>query len=119
MKKVAILILAMVFALGFMACGEKVETDKTANQPERPSDADLMAFKVYHHMMYMVTTAKQAGGTNKLLHTKTLPTEGNDPVVTPALDHIYTKVVVVRNTIPFLMKYTPKANIQLYARVKT
>lgn len=62
--------------------------------PERPSDADFMAFKVYHHMMYMVTTAKQAGGTNKLFHTKELPTEGTDPVVTPALDHIYTKAVV-------------------------
>ena len=45
-------------------------------------------------MVYMVVTAKQAGGTNKLLHTKELPTEGTDPVVTPALDHIYTKVVV-------------------------
>ena len=62
--------------------------------PERPTDAEFMAFKVYHHMMYMVTTAKQAGGTNKLFHTKELPTEGTDPVVTPALDHIYTKVVV-------------------------
>jgi hypothetical protein len=105
MKKVAILILAMVFALGFMACGEKVETDKTANQPERPSDADLMAFKVYHHMMYMVTTAKQAGGTNKLLHTKTLPTEGTDPVVTPALDHIYTKVVIDLTEGPVTVEY--------------
>jgi hypothetical protein len=84
MKITTILILAMFLAIGFIACGEKSETDKSANQPEKPSDADLMAFKVYHHMMYMVTTAKQAGGTNKLLHTKTLPTEGTDPVVTPA-----------------------------------
>ena len=61
---------------------------------ERPSDADLMAVKVYHHMQYMVTTAKQAGGTNRLLHTKALPTEGTDPVVTPALDHIYSKAVI-------------------------
>jgi len=61
---------------------------------ECPSDAELMAVKIYHHMDYMVTTAKQAGGTNKLLHTKKLPTEGADSVVTPALDHIYTKGVV-------------------------
>ncbi|PQP32826.1 hypothetical protein C6A36_02430, partial [Desulfobacteraceae bacterium SEEP-SAG10] len=52
------------------------------------------AFKVYHHAVYMVTTAKQAGGTNKLLHTTELPTEGTDPVVTPALDHLYTKAII-------------------------
>jgi hypothetical protein len=72
---------------------------------ERPSDADLMAFKVYHHMEYMVTTAKQAGGTNKLLHTKQLPTEGTDPVVTPALDHIYSKVVVDLTEGPVTVEY--------------
>ena len=72
---------------------------------ERPSDADLMAFKVYHHMVYMVTTAKQAGGTNKLLHTKALPTEGTDPVVTPALDHIYTKVVIDLSDGPVTVEY--------------
>ncbi|MCP4256772.1 MAG: DUF1254 domain-containing protein [Planctomycetes bacterium] len=62
--------------------------------PERPSDADLMAFKVYHHAVYLETTAQQAGGTNKLFHTTELPTEGTDPVVTPALDHLYTKAVI-------------------------
>ncbi|MCK5396350.1 MAG: DUF1254 domain-containing protein, partial [Gammaproteobacteria bacterium] len=61
---------------------------------ERPTDADLHAFKAYHHAVYMVTTAKQAGGTNKLLHTTKLPTEGTDPVVTPALDHLYTKAII-------------------------
>jgi hypothetical protein len=29
-----------------------------------------------------------------LLHTRELPTEGTDPVVSPALDHIYTKAVI-------------------------
>ena len=61
---------------------------------ERPTDADLHAFKAYHHAVYMATTAKQAGGTNKLLHTTKLPTEGKDPVVTPALDHLYTKAII-------------------------
>jgi len=61
---------------------------------ERPSDAELQAFKVYHHAVYLETTAQQAGGTNKLHHTTKLPTEGTDPVVTPALDHIYTKAVL-------------------------
>jgi len=87
------------------ACGKQeseqtanIETDKapleTAVTPERPSDANLMAFKVYHHAAYLDITAKQAGGTNKLLHTTELPTEGTDPVVTPALDHLYTKAVI-------------------------
>jgi hypothetical protein len=61
---------------------------------DRPTDAEFMAFKVYHHTVYLETTAKQAGGTNKLLHTTKLPTEGTDPVVTPALDHLYTKAVI-------------------------
>lgn len=81
MKKLIIMFLAT-----FVAC--------TAMAAERPSDAHLHAFKAYHHAVYMVTTAKQAGGTNKLLHTTTLPTEGTDPVVTPALDHLYTKAVI-------------------------
>jgi len=56
--------------------------------PASPSDADLRAYIAYHHARYLVKSAEQAGGTNKLLHTRTLPTEGNDPVVTPALDHL-------------------------------
>ena len=66
----------------------------TAVAAGRPSNAELQAFKVYHHAVYLVTTAEQAGGTNKLLHTTELPIEGTDPVVTPALDHIYTKAVL-------------------------
>jgi hypothetical protein len=71
---------------------------------ERPSDADLMAFKVYHHAVYMVTTAKQAGGTNKLFHTTELPTEGTDPVVSPALDHIYTKAIIDLTSGPVIVE---------------
>jgi hypothetical protein len=85
-------------SLMVFACGAGAPKDfaapAPAAAPERPTDAELLAFKVYHHMVYMVTTAEQAGGTNKLLHTKQLPTEGTDPVVSPALDHIYSKVVV-------------------------
>jgi hypothetical protein len=78
--------------------GDKGVLDGTWQPPvieiEKPSAAELHAFKVYHHAVYMVTTAKQAGGTNKLLHTKVLPTEGTDPVVSPALDHLYTKAII-------------------------
>ncbi len=71
---------------------------------ERPSDAELHAFKAFHHAVYMVTTAKQAGGTNKLLHTTKLPTEGTDPVVSPALDHIYTKAIIDLTTGPVVVE---------------
>ena len=59
-----------------------------------PTVGQLHAYKAYTHAEYLKKTAEQAGGTNKLLHTRTLPTEGADPVVTPALDHLYTKTVI-------------------------
>jgi hypothetical protein len=59
-----------------------------------PSVGQLHAYKAYHHAEYLKATAKQAGGTNTLLHTRQLPTEGADPVVTPSLDHLYTKAVI-------------------------
>lgn len=102
MKKLFEIAILAFMIVGFVACDSQStntvsdsQTKKEKNTaPERPTDADLMAFKVYHHMKYMETTAKQAGGTNILLHTQKLPTEGTDPVVSPALDHLYTKVVV-------------------------
>ncbi len=112
MKKITQLALVTVLAFVLFACGtqtkkEEADTQKTEELtvPERPSDADLMALKVYHHMRYMVTTAKQAGGTNKLLHTKKLPTEGTDPVVTPALDHLYSKAVIDLTEGPVVVEY--------------
>ncbi|MCJ7558750.1 MAG: DUF1254 domain-containing protein, partial [Gammaproteobacteria bacterium] len=56
-----------------------------------PTADQLHAYKAYHHAEYLKETAKQAGGTNKLLHTRQLPTEGADAVVTPSLDHLYSK----------------------------
>lgn len=66
----------------------------TAVAAERPTDAQLHAYKAVHHAEYLKVTAADAGGTNKLIHTTVLPTEGTDPVVTPALDHLYTKAVI-------------------------
>lgn len=97
MKKLIQITTILAIAISFMACGnqtKKSETTEAATSIEKPSDADFLAFMVYHHMSYMITTAEEAGGTNKLLHTRKLPTEGTDPVVTPALDHIYTKAVI-------------------------
>ena len=90
-KKVTALVLTMV-VLAMIGCSKQEDTAAAA--PERPSDAHLHAYKAYHHARYMVQTAEQAGGTNKLLNTKELPTEGSDPVVSPALDHLYSKAVI-------------------------
>jgi hypothetical protein len=75
---------------------EKVGEEITAEtvKAEKPTVAELHAYKAYHHAIYMKVTAASAGGTNKLIHTTKLPTEGTDPVVTPALDHLYTKAVI-------------------------
>ena len=79
----------LVVVLGSaMGCANK------ASSPERPSDAHLHAYKAVHHADYLKVTAAAAGGCNRLLHTTKLPTEGTDPVVTPALDHLYTKAVI-------------------------
>ncbi len=72
----------------------KQEAPAIPATPTRPSDAELHAYKAYHHARYMVQTAEEAGGTNRLLHTKKLPTEGTDAVVTPALDHLYSKAII-------------------------
>ena len=82
MKKIARLLVLVVSILGLYACGsqtrkEKADTEKTEGLtvPERPSDAELMTFKVYHHMRYMVTTAEQAGGLSSSLYSGA----GKDP----------------------------------------
>ena len=89
----------------------------TAVAVERPTDSELQAFKVYHHTVYLVTTAEQAGGTNKLHHTTKLPTEGTDPVVTPALDHIYTKAVLDLTDGPVIVEL-PKVKDDRYFSIQ-
>ena len=112
MKKPTQFVLITLMAFGMFACGTQTKKEESDTQkteeitiPDRPSDGDLMAVKVYHHMRYMVTTAEQAGGTNKLSHTRRLPTEGTDPVVTPALDHIYSKAVIDLSEGPVSVEY--------------
>jgi hypothetical protein len=109
-----VLTIAMLLALFMTSCKdtpkqekqEATEVTKTETSAlERPTDAEFRAFIVYHHMEYMKTTAAQAGGTNKLLHTKEMPTEGLDPVVTPALDHIYSKAVIDLTSGPVTVEF--------------
>jgi hypothetical protein len=87
------------------AAEAKQEAPAVPATPTRPSDAELHAYKAYHHARYMAQTAEAAGGTNKLLHTKKLPTEGIDAVVTPALDHLYSKAVIDLTSGPVTVEF--------------
>ena len=86
MKSATKIIIGIALIIGFTACGTQTKKEEASTQkaeevnaqPEKPSIAQLHAYKAYHHAIYMKTTAAQAGGTNKLLHTKELPTEGTD-----------------------------------------
>ncbi|MGF1695677.1 DUF1254 domain-containing protein [Vibrio lamellibrachiae] len=78
-----------------------------------PTVPELHAYKAFHHAEYMKQTAEQAGGTNVLLHTTALPTEGTDPVVTPALDHLYTKAIVDLTNGPVVLEM-PKVSSDRY-----
>jgi len=98
-----ICLVTLVLVLCWAACSPSVEESAPAPgeppadapvMPPRPSDVHLHAYKAWHHAVYMKVTAAAAGGTNRLLHTKDLPTEGTDPVVTPALDHLYSKAII-------------------------
>ena len=72
-----------------------------SDQFSRPTDAELHAYKAVHQAEYLRATAEAAGGTNRLIHTTELPTEGTDPVVTPALDHLYRKQWLISQQDPF------------------
>ena len=82
---------------------------------ERPTDAQLHAYKAVHHAEYLKTTAAQAGGTNTLIHTTELPTEGTDPVVTPALDHLYTKAVIDLTSGPVVLEVPEVPNDRYFS----
>ncbi|MGF1695694.1 DUF1254 domain-containing protein [Vibrio lamellibrachiae] len=61
----------------------------------KPATQEMyQGYVITHHANFMVDVVNQAGGTNKFIHTRELPTEGTDNVVTPALDHIYSKAVL-------------------------
>jgi hypothetical protein len=102
MKILLRLLIITSMTYGFISCGTQTKKEEDTSKkteivsatPVRPSDAELHAYKAFHHAMYMKKTAAAAGGTNKLLHTRKLPTEGTDAVVTPALDHLYSKAII-------------------------
>jgi hypothetical protein len=81
---------------------------------EMPSVAELHAYKAYHHARYMETTVAQTGGTNKLSHTRSLPSEGKDAVVSPALDHLYSKAVIDLSSGPVTVEFPEEGLGDLY-----
>ena len=103
------IVVALSLASG-CAAGETLPTEDF-----EPSIAQLHAYKAYHHADYLEKTAAQAGGTNRLLHTKRLPTEGNDPVVTPALDHLYSKAVIDLTQGPVVLEMPNVADGRYYS----
>jgi len=61
---------------------------------DTPSVEYLHAFKAVFNAKYLKKVASDSNGTNKFIHTTVLPTEGSDTMVTPALDHLYSKAVL-------------------------
>jgi hypothetical protein len=96
--KIKTLVLAIALSVNGVAittASAATSAPAVAQQAEfAPSVGQLHAYKAFHHAEYLKKTAEQAGGTNLLLHTRSLPTEGKDAVVTPSLDHLYTKAVI-------------------------
>jgi len=89
-QKLIILVLvfgSLILPLMGSALADGQETDT-------PSIEYLHAFKAVFHANYLKRVASDAGGTNKFIHTTVLPTEGKDSMVTPALDHLYSKAVL-------------------------
>ncbi|MCP4897809.1 MAG: DUF1254 domain-containing protein [bacterium] len=99
--QLGIIVCVLIFV---SSCAQGPVPDTPAAGIDRPTDAQLHAYKAYHHAEYMKITAASAGGTNRLIHTTELPTEGTDPVVTPALDHLYTKAVVDLTSGPVVLE---------------
>jgi len=114
MKKALQITLVIILTIGMFACGTQTKkgeaattsSEELSDQSEKPTVAELHAYKAFHHTRYMVQTAAAAGGTNILLHTKKLPTEGKDPVVTPALDHLYSKAVIDLTSGPVTVEFS-------------
>ena len=91
-------------ALILVAACSNGSREQPSDEIQQPPDAQLHAYKAVHHAEYLKVTAASAGGTNSLLHTTELPTEGTDPVVTPALDHLYTKAVIDLTSGPVILE---------------
>jgi hypothetical protein len=115
MNEIGIIKRCIIFSLFFfllVGCSS-INNKNSAGSEITATVAEMHAYKAAHHAYYLITTAEQAGGTNKLMHTRKLPTEGDDPVVTPALDHLYSKAVIDLSDGPVFLE-TPKVEKDRY-----
>ncbi|MEG3219473.1 DUF1254 domain-containing protein [Vibrio gigantis] len=93
MKKT--IIAALVAAASFGAIAHEAVTTSLPNGTEiTATAAEMRAYIVTHHANYLKDTVEDNGGTNIIKHTRELPGSGTDFVVTPALDHLYSKAVL-------------------------
>ncbi|WP_019613396.1 DUF1214 domain-containing protein [Psychromonas ossibalaenae] len=102
--KIALAIVATLATIGGIAA-KTILTE--------PTQKEYMGFILTHHANFMKDQAVQSGGTNKFEHTRQLPTEGTDNVVTPALDHIYSKAVIDLTAGPVFYKL-PEVAVDRY-----
>ena len=121
--KVTLLLLTLVILVMFgcskkekevePASGQSSASEPDSQSPIKATVAEMHAYKAVHHANYLKVTAEKAGGTNILMHTTKLPTEGSDPVVTPALDHLYSKAVLDLTNGPVILE-VPKVSEDRY-----
>ena len=62
-KSISIAVISLSFMLAFVACGTQTQKEEVSEKNEKPSVAQLHAYKAMHHAIYMKTTAAAAGGT--------------------------------------------------------
>ncbi len=93
MKKTLLAAMISVASFGAVAT-DSVTTTLPDGTEITATPAEMRAYVVTHHANYLRDTVLDNGGTNIIKHTRELPGSGTDFVVTPALDHLYSKAVL-------------------------
>ncbi|USD43247.1 DUF1254 domain-containing protein [Vibrio sp. SCSIO 43135] len=113
MKKT--LLAATIAAVSFGAVASDAVTTTLPNGTDiTATPAEMRAYVVTHHANYLRDTAEDNGGTNIIKHTRVLPGSGTDFVVTPALDHLYSKAVLDLSEGPVYME-VPKVSDRYFS----
>lgn len=93
MKKTLLAATIAAASFGVLA-NNSVTTQLPDGTEVTATPAEMRAYVVTHHANYLRDTAEDNDGTNIIKHTRELPGSGTDFVVTPALDHLYSKAVL-------------------------
>ncbi|MDK9736904.1 DUF1254 domain-containing protein [Vibrio sp. D404a] len=103
MKKTLLAITIVAASCGAIA-SDAVTTSLPNGTEITATPAEMRAYIVTHHANYLKDTVIDNGGTNIIKHTRELPGSGTDFVVTPALDHLYSKAVLDLSDGPVFMQ---------------